>query len=99
MASIINSNTGKIENWRIYVKNKHNGICVKLISEFQDMILNNKDVWFLVINNHEFKTSNIKSINLNDLSIITQSGSKYYLGESDNNNFNIEFLKQYFNNQ
>lgn len=99
MSSIINSKTGKIENWRIYVKNKHNGTCVKLISEFQDMILNNKDVWFLVINNREYTTSIITSINFNDLSIITHSGSKYYLGESNDKNFNIEFLKKYFNNQ
>jgi hypothetical protein len=97
MSSIIDTNTGKIEDWSIYIKNMHNFICVKLTDKIQDNILKNKSVWLLHINNDTFQTSNIVKFDSDDLSINTYSGSKYYLGESKDD-YNIEFLKQYFNN-
>lgn len=98
MSSIINIDTGNIEKWSIYVKNKYNNVPLLLNIKFIDIILNNKSIWTLHIDNGEYQTSEIENYDLDNSSIITRSGSNYYLGKSKDD-YNIEFLSQYFNNQ
>ena len=100
MTSIVDSETGKIENWSIKLRNKFNHVSFKL----EYSVLNGKELdtsifspdnWKIRIINDGFQTNYIKEVNLDEMFVITQSDSNYKLGKTDNNN-NIEFLKEFF---
>lgn len=94
----VNSKNVKIEDWKLYTKNKYNGVAFDIpIDKISEIDFVTRDYYYLRIMTEEITTSNITEFNFDDLSIITQSGSRYYLGQPINIKY-LEFLKQFFKN-
>ena len=98
MSSIVDANTGKIENWRVYAQNKNNKVDFELTNFelFENNVIT-KEGWSLCINNHNYQTSYINNYDSKNLMINTISGSEYYLGQPDNE-INIDILNKFFYN-
>lgn len=95
---VVNSKNGKIEDWKLYTKNKYNGVAFDIpIDKISEIDFVTRDCYYLRIMTEEITTSNITEFNFDDLSIMTQSGSRYYLGQPINIKY-LEFLKQFFKN-
>jgi hypothetical protein len=96
--SIVNSISGRIEKWSIFLLNKHNwDQCIVSKNLFDDTDIN-PDNWYMLISDHNYQTSPILKINYQNLKIQTKSGSIYYLGEPRNNKY-VEILKIFFPDQ
>lgn len=94
----VNSKNGKIEDWKLYTKNKYNGLAFDIpVDKITEIGFITRDCYYLRIMTEEMITSNITEFNFDDLSIITQSGSRYYLGQPMDNKY-LEFLKQFLKN-
>jgi hypothetical protein len=95
---MINSSTNKIENWKLIAQQKKNfRVCFE-VNDFNPLELLSNNSWGLCILSNGYQTSFIKDINFNDLSIITNSNSKYYLGVPTDEKY-ITILKQFLNKE
>lgn len=84
MNSVIDKDTGKVEGWFLRCQNIFNNVYFDIEEKPKELPQNFRSNWFVKLRAEDFVTSNIIYFDISQRYVITNSNSKYYLGEPKN---------------
>ena len=83
------------ENWYLRAQNKHNRNGFNFYDLQDDVSIIMDGNWILKLKTNEFTTSRIKEFNKEQGYVLTNSGSKYFLGNPINESL-LKFLEDFY---